>query len=230
MTPRASKDVLDVLFEHVAIANEVRRRGAHLRQVVVDSAIAFLDREPRITAGFALSSRSRERYVRAEQLHNVAGIPDALAAEVPSRRRGERHRDFRIVNAGDVVAVRIDLRNEVRQRHYLPAVPARRPDDAARIGDAGQRRELHVLNANERCVVDARIAARRRRRAVCHPLVQRSQQRPHDVVLRRRIAQLLPCRVPGGQWPRVRRQAARGRKRTGAVLRPGQQIQPDVVG
>ena len=38
MTPRASKDVLDVLFEHVAIANQVRRRGAHLRQVVVDSA------------------------------------------------------------------------------------------------------------------------------------------------------------------------------------------------
>ena len=180
------------------MANQARSRRAHAPQVLVDSAIALLYREPRVAAGFALLSRSRERYVRTEQLKDVARIADALAAEVPAGRGSQRHCYFGIVNARDVVAVRIDLRNVVRQRHHLPADPPPGANDAPRIGYAGQRRELHVLNANERCVVNAGIAARRRRRAVCHPLMQRSQQCPHYVVLRSRIAELLTCHVPHG--------------------------------
>ena len=95
------------------------RSGTNPLEIVVAPLVSLFDRRTRIAARFPLGSRPRERHIRAQQRDDRRRIADALGAEVPAGRRRQRHRHFGHANAGQLVAVGIDLRDEEGQRGEL---------------------------------------------------------------------------------------------------------------
>ncbi len=121
------------------------------------------------------------------------------------------------------------LRDEMRKRNNVAADHACGPDDPPRIRDTLERGEPHAVNPDQGAIAQARILARRRQSAGRGPLVPGAKQRPHDVVLRRRIVQLLPTASRRRVDPAGDGRSPNGWKRRDDVLGPCQEIHPDVV-
>ena len=117
----------------------------------------------------ALGLRSRKRHVGSEQRVESRRIADALGSEVPARRRGQRHGEFRHANARDLVAVRVDPRHEEGKRGEVSRVHASGPFDRAGIADTWNRGEADRLQRHQRLVAQRRMTAVRRTRVRRRP-------------------------------------------------------------
>src|SRR5258707_4495068 len=58
----------------------------------------------------AVRARLRKRNIRADLAREPIGRADGLVSIIPTRLRGQRHRDVRQPHAGPDVAVRVDRR------------------------------------------------------------------------------------------------------------------------
>ena len=105
---------VDVLGEHVAIANECVGHLTHFRHVVSAAWIALVDRRPRIAPRFALGLRAREGNVGTGVAEESAGPADLGVAEIPPGIGGERYADLGQPDTANLVAVGVDLRHEQR--------------------------------------------------------------------------------------------------------------------
>ena len=103
-----------VRFEQVALLDELPAGGLDPRQEIAARGIAFFDCWSRILRPRTLLPRPGEGNVRPGQRHQRVGISVVWIREVPAGVGGQRDRDFGMADAGDLVAVGIDLRNERR--------------------------------------------------------------------------------------------------------------------
>ena len=118
------------------LLDERVRGGTNPLKVVVAPLVALLDRWARIAPRVALGLRSREGEVRAEQRDDRRRIAHAFGAEVPAGRR--RQREPRLSGTrmpAQLVAVRIDLRDEERQRREAALDRVAGSFDDPRIAD-----------------------------------------------------------------------------------------------
>ena len=74
----ALDDVVNILLEQEAIADERARRSANFLQILISIAIALFDGQARIVSCIALRLRARKRYVRAEECVERRWIADTL--------------------------------------------------------------------------------------------------------------------------------------------------------
>ena len=98
-----------------------------------------------------------------QELVDLARIGNRWITKIPASRRRERNRDLGVTDAGDVISVAIDLRDEMRQRHELAAYCACRSDDAPRVRHSRQRWKPDLFNGDQRSVAEPRVLTRRRR-------------------------------------------------------------------
>ena len=109
---RSSKHRGHISGQREALAHEILSRAGHPGEIVLAVRIALVNRRARISRSIALSASARKRLERSAQARQIPQIRKLGHAHVPSRVRAERHGDFRKTHAGDVVAVRVDLRHE----------------------------------------------------------------------------------------------------------------------
>src|SRR5271169_3356408 len=108
------EDAFHVLRQQVAVSDQAVRRAPYLIEVGGLAGIAFLDRPARVAfrCAFALGRRERDR--RSHQAHQLVGGADLRMAQIPPGIGRQRHRDIGQANAAQLIAVRVDPRNEMR--------------------------------------------------------------------------------------------------------------------
>src|SRR5262249_2055020 len=150
--------------------------------------------------------------------------------KVPSGRCRQRHCDFWITDTAKIVSVSIDLRHEMRKGGDLRTDRSRRSLYSPRIGHARKRRKSAALNRDQGFVAETRVLRGRWWCAAGAPRVPPPPDPPHHVARRCRIVHLLPATSLASPCvcSRHRRRADR-RKGRDDVLRPCQEIDPDVV-
>ena len=70
------------------------------------------------------------------------------------------NRDLGVADATQLVPITIDLWHQMRQPYDLATNDSRGSLNAARIGHAGQRRKLDVVDGDQRPIAEARVVAR----------------------------------------------------------------------
>ena len=152
----------------------------------------------------------------SEQVVDLCWPTHRGRTEIPSSICRDGHRDVGYTDAGNLVAVRVNLRNQVRQ-HLHAAVPYLTwSGNGPRVGNCRDGRKPHGGKRASGSVGEFRITAFRRRDALARPLVETAKQGAHDLALRHRIVHHLPA-------------CARRRECGLAVLGTREQIDSNVV-
>src|SRR6267143_526381 len=182
---------------------ERARRGRHGVYIALVVAVALRERKSRIAGGEALCLRLLERDPLSR---GFAAVPRTAAeverAQRPAGGGGDRRGHRRQPNAGDFVAVGVDLGDERRvdrprevgRVHVHDALVVARPEvelvahcDQARVGHARNAREAERRLRHETHAVVERNRVRRRRSGrhlaarrlalLAHPLIERNEKR-----------------------------------------------------
>jgi len=105
-----------VFLENPALFHQYIDRLPVPAEIVLAAGVALCDRWTRIARLLTFGRGPWKRKVGALKRHALCGGPDRRIAQVPPCIRRKRKRNFGQMNACDLVAIAIDLRDQNRKR------------------------------------------------------------------------------------------------------------------
>src|SRR5262245_56479788 len=111
---------MDVLLEKQPRGHQRIRGPRRRRTIRALVRVTSLDAEAAVTPASSLGLGPWQRHVGTEEVHELARVAAVAAAQLPRRIRGQRREQLDATNAGELVAVTVDLRDPHAERGADP--------------------------------------------------------------------------------------------------------------